>query len=97
MSGIRSTPPTGDMAQGAIAASVGGGILTMALFPLAIPLLVLTVVATLPLLVPLLAAGLVVAVVAVPIRLMRRLAAARRRRSRTGAIRLPSTTQPGRP
>jgi hypothetical protein len=53
--------------------TVGGGIVLVALFPLALPILILTAVAVLPLLVPLLAAGLVVGVIALPILLLRRL------------------------
>jgi hypothetical protein len=57
--------------------TVGGGIITMALFPLALPILALTAIAALPLLVPVLAMGLVAGVVYLPIRLVRGL---RRRR-----------------
>jgi hypothetical protein len=46
--------------------SVGGGVVTMALFPFAIPLLVLTLVFALPLLLIPLAGALVLAVVAGP-------------------------------
>jgi hypothetical protein len=53
--------------------TVGGGIVLVALFPLALPILILTAVAVLPVLVPLLAAGLVVGVVGLPILLLRRL------------------------
>jgi hypothetical protein len=53
--------------------TVGGGIVLVALFPLALPILILTAVAVLPLLVPLLAAGVVVAVIALPILLFRKL------------------------
>ena len=52
---------------------VGGGILTVALFPLAVPLIALTVVSVIPLLLVPLAAGLVVAAVAGPILLIRSL------------------------
>jgi hypothetical protein len=51
--------------------TVGAGILTVALAPLALPILVLTAVALLPLLVPVLALGLVAGVVYLPIRLVR--------------------------
>jgi hypothetical protein len=47
--------------------AVGGGMITIALFPLALPIIALTAVALLPLLVPVLAIGLVAAVVALPI------------------------------
>ena len=46
---------------------VGGGILTVALFPLAVPLIALTAVAAIPLLLVPLAVGLVAAVVAIVI------------------------------
>jgi hypothetical protein len=69
---------------------VGGGILLTALAPLALPIVILTIVALLPLAVPLLALGLVAGVVALPIVLLRKLARAvsgrgpRRRRPATG-------------
>jgi hypothetical protein len=53
--------------------TVGGGIITMALFPLALPIIALTAIATIPLVLVALAAGLVVAAVAVPILLVRSL------------------------
>jgi hypothetical protein len=60
--------------------TVGGGIVTMALFPLALPILILTAVAVLPLLVPLLAVGVVAGLVALPILLLRKLGSLSRRR-----------------
>ena len=54
--------------------TVGAGILVVALAPLALPILILTIVALLPLALPLLAVGLVAGVVALPIMLVRRLA-----------------------
>lgn len=60
--------------------AVGGGIVTMALFPLAIPFLMLTAVALLPLLAPVVALGVVVGVVALPVMIVR--AVARRMRAR---------------
>ncbi len=63
---------------------VAGGILTMALFPLALPFIILTVVALLPLALPVVAIGLIAAVVALPVLAVRtvgrRVAGARRRR-----------------
>lgn len=53
--------------------SVGGGIVTLALFPLALPALALIALMALPLLVPVLAAGLVFGVVGLPVLLVRRL------------------------
>jgi hypothetical protein len=58
-----------DLIDGTLGLLVGGGIVTMALFPLAIPLLALTAVALIPLLLIPLAAGLVAA----PFLLLRRL------------------------
>jgi hypothetical protein len=52
--------------------AVGGGVVTMALFPLALPFLVLTGVALIPLLVLPLAAGAVIAPLVVAWRLGRR-------------------------
>jgi hypothetical protein len=52
---------------------VGGGILTVALFPLAVPLIAMTVVLALPLLLVPLAVGVVAAIVAAPILLVRSL------------------------
>jgi len=69
-----TTPTTpADLADEASAWAVGGGILTMALFPLALPIILLTAAAAIPLLLVALAVGLVVAVVAAPILLLRRL------------------------
>jgi len=53
--------------------TVGGGIITLALFPLAVPILVLTAVATIPLLLPFLAVGLLVGGVALTVLVVRRL------------------------
>jgi hypothetical protein len=51
--------------------TVGLGVITIALFPLAIPFLILTSVAVIPLVVPVVAIALVAAVVAVPVLLLR--------------------------
>jgi Flp pilus assembly protein TadB len=61
--------------------AVGGGILTVALFPLALPILALTAVALVPLLVPVLAIGLVAAIVGLPVWVVRRI-----RRRRTASV-----------
>jgi hypothetical protein len=53
--------------------SVGAGILVMALAPLSLPILILTLVVLLPLAVPLLAVGLLVGVIAVPVLLIRKI------------------------
>jgi hypothetical protein len=52
--------------------TVGGGILLMALAPLALPILILTLIAVFPLVVPVLALGLVVGVIALPVLLIRK-------------------------
>jgi hypothetical protein len=54
--------------------TVGAGILVVALAPLALPILILTIAATLPLLVPLLAVGLLVGALALPVLLLRKAA-----------------------
>ena len=67
--------------------AVGGGIVTMALFPLSIPFLVLTLVALLPLLAPVVVIGVLAGVVALPVMLVRAVARrikARRRKRETG-------------
>ena len=87
-----------EVVSGASVGLVGAGVVTVALFPLALPIILLTAAATVPLLVPALAAGLVLAVVAVPILLLRRVRRPRRGsrpadRGRAGA----AATPPARP
>jgi hypothetical protein len=53
--------------------TVGTGIVAVALFPLALPILILTLVAVLPLVVPLLAVALVAGAVVLPVMLLRKL------------------------
>ena len=53
--------------------TVGLGIVTVAIFPLALPILLLTAFAVLPLLLAALAAGLLIGIVALPMLLVRRL------------------------
>jgi Flp pilus assembly protein TadB len=79
MSTESTTPSTAEIVDEVSKWTVGLGIVTFALFPLALPILILTVVAALPLLVPVLAVGVLVAVVVLPIRLVRSL---RRRAAR---------------
>jgi hypothetical protein len=66
--------------------TVGLGIITLALAPLALPMLVLTAVALVPLALPLIAVGLVAAIVAVPVLLIRRLRRRLIRRSRPATV-----------
>jgi hypothetical protein len=67
-----TTPTTpADLADEASAWAVGGGILTVALFPLALPIVLLTAAAALPLLLIPMALGLLVAAVALPVLLVR--------------------------
>jgi membrane protein implicated in regulation of membrane protease activity len=80
---MRAEKPTIDIIQGTSGILVGLGVLVLALFPLAIPLIALTAVALVPFLVPVLAAALVGAVLVSPLLLARRL----RRRSRDTAPR----------
>jgi hypothetical protein len=67
-----TTPTTpADLADEASAWAVGGGILTVALVPLALPLILLTAAAALPFLLIQLALGLLVVAVALPVPLVR--------------------------
>jgi hypothetical protein len=69
-----TTPATpAELAVEISAWAVGGGIVTMALFPLALPFILLTAAAVIPFLLVPIAVGLVIAVVAAPILLLRRL------------------------
>jgi membrane protein implicated in regulation of membrane protease activity len=68
--------------------SVGLGILTLALAPLAIPFLVLTAVALIPLVLPVVAIAVVAAVFTVPVLLLRGLG--RRLRARVASPRAAS-------
>jgi len=73
MSTKPTTPTPAEVVQEVGAWTVGGGIIIMALFPLALPLIILTVASVIPLLVAALALGLVAAVVASAVTLLRRL------------------------
>ena len=56
-----TNPSTADLVDGALAVAAGIGVVTLALFPLAIPILALTVVALIPLLLIALVGGLIAA------------------------------------
>jgi hypothetical protein len=64
---------TGEVLSGALGVGTAGGVLTFALFPLVLPIVVLTVVALLPLVVIGLVGGLVVGLVVAPVKLIARL------------------------
>jgi hypothetical protein len=66
-------PSTADLVDGTLAVAAGVGIVTLALFPLAIPILALTAVALIPLLIPLLLIPLAGGLIAAPFLLLRRL------------------------
>ncbi|HWT24693.1 MAG TPA: hypothetical protein VN213_14405 [Solirubrobacteraceae bacterium] len=66
-------PTAGEVADEMAAIATGGAILTFALFPFAVPMIALTIIALVPLLVVGLAAGLVVALFAAPVVMVRRL------------------------
>jgi hypothetical protein len=68
-----STQSSIEVVNGVSVGLVGVGIVTIALFPLALPILILTAVSVVPFLIPLLALGLLAAVVAFPIWLIRSL------------------------
>ena len=69
-------PTAPDLVEEASAWALGGGILTFALFPFALPILLLTVAFVLPFVLAALAIALVLAVVGAPILLVRRLGSA---------------------
>jgi membrane protein implicated in regulation of membrane protease activity len=73
-----------DVADTLSSLAVGAGIVTIALAPLSIPILALTAVALLPLLVPVLAVGVLIALVVLPVRLVRAFARRRLAQRRPG-------------
>jgi hypothetical protein len=73
---------------------VGGGILLMALFPLALPILILTLVALVPLALPVVAVALVAGVVALPVILIRKLSSSVRKFRRPRRRRRPPEPAP---
>jgi hypothetical protein len=81
MNAQHDTSSIGDVITGAAGWLVAVGILTMALFPLAIPGIVLTVAAVVPLALLAVVVGLLAAVAAAPVIAVR----AVRRRARRGA------------
>lgn len=86
-----TTPSRAEIADEAYKWTVGGGIITVALFPLALPIIALTAVAVLPLLLIVLVPALLVAAVAVPILLVRRVV---RRRAPQPAARSSMVSPP---
>jgi uncharacterized membrane protein len=88
MDANRTSPTREEAIDEASKWGVGLGIVAFALFPLSIPILLLTAVFVLPLALPLVALALIGAVVAAPVMLVRRLArsrAGRRDRSRSSS------------
>jgi hypothetical protein len=80
-----TTQPSTDLISGASVALVGAGALTFALFPLAVPLLILTGVALVPFLIPVVAIGILAAAIVLPIRVARSLRSRRARPPRVAA------------
>lgn len=74
-------PTAGEVADEMATMAIGAAILTFTLFPLAVPMIALTIIALVPLLVVGLAAGLVVAVFAAPVVMVRRASMIRGTRS----------------
>jgi hypothetical protein len=72
-----NSPARAELVEEAAKWTVGLGVITIGLFPLALPILILTALAVLPLLIPVLALGLLAGLVALPIRLVRRRASRR--------------------
>jgi len=71
MASSSPNPSTADLLDGTLAVAAGVGIVTLALFPLAIPILALTAVALIPLLIPLLLILLAAGLIAAPFLLLR--------------------------
>jgi hypothetical protein len=74
MSAQSTNPSDGGLAFGVASGTAGAGILLLALFSMALPIVVLTTVALVPLLVIGLVPVLIIAAVATPVALVRRLA-----------------------
>jgi hypothetical protein len=81
MNADRKSPSTVEVIDEVSKWGVGAGIVVVALAPLAIPIIVLTLVALLPLLVPAIPLALIAGIVYLPVRLVRGL---RRRRRASG-------------
>jgi hypothetical protein len=89
-------PTAADVADTLSAWAVGAGVITLALFPLAVPILALTAVALLPLVVPVVAVGVAVALVALLVRAVRAAVRwARRAPRRTSVERAPTPARRG--
>ena len=73
MTNSSANPSIADLVDGTLGVAAGLGIVTTALFPLAIPLLALTAVALIPLLIPLVLIPLTGGLIAAPLLLLRRL------------------------
>jgi hypothetical protein len=92
-----STRPTpAELAEEGALWGVGGGIVTMAVFPLALPIILLTVAALIPLVLVALAAGLLLAVLAAPVLLLRRLGRSDPRPQATPRRPTPASRRPRR-
>ena|SRR5829696_1288992 len=85
MNADRRSPGRAEVIEEVSKWGVGAGILVVALAPLAIPILVLTLVALLPLLLAAIPLVLIVGLVYLPVRIVRRVRARRRPLRRGGA------------
>jgi hypothetical protein len=91
----KPTPPTSaELAEEASNWVVGGGIVTLALFPLALPAIALIALAAIPVLVIGLVGALIAGLVILPVRLVRRALAARSRRHERKPVATPSGIAP---
>jgi len=78
---------TGEVFSGALGVLTAGGVLTFALFPLILPIVVLTVAAVLPLAAIGLVIGLLAALVVAPVKLIARIRNRRQRPIETSTVR----------
>jgi hypothetical protein len=91
----KPTPPTpAELAEEGSNWVVGGGIVTLALFPLAVPALALIAVAAIPLLLIGLVGALLAGLLILPVRLVRRSLAARPRGLKRRPVATPTVIAP---
>ena len=72
MAAAQTSPATGDIAKELVNLGTGAGIVFVAMAPLALPVVVLTIAALLPLLAPAVVLGIVAGPIVLAVRLLRR-------------------------
>jgi len=87
----RTSPTSAELVDEASNWAVGGGVITLALFPLAIPGLIILLIGAIPLLLLAVPVGLLVALVVLPMLVVRGLVRRLRRALRTAGAPTPTT------